>query len=105
MATANGCIGMTGTNARPSVAPNHGVEGMFGTCLLYTSDGNPFPERFSCGVKLRSTAQPVPVEVTVSGETAELSFDTPQRVVANGQSAVFYEGDIVLGGGIIQDYR
>lgn len=72
---------------------------------LTSPDGNPFPERFSCGVKLRSTAQPVPVEVTVSGETAELSFDTPQRVVANGQSAVFYEGDIVLGGGIIQDYR
>ncbi len=31
MATRVGCIGMTGTNARPSVAPTHGVEGMFGT--------------------------------------------------------------------------
>jgi len=31
MATKNGCIGMTGTNARPSVAPTNGVEGMFGT--------------------------------------------------------------------------
>lgn len=31
MATNAGCIGMTGTNARPSVAPTHGVEGMFGT--------------------------------------------------------------------------
>ncbi len=31
MATAAGCIGMTGTNARPTVAPTHGVEGMFGT--------------------------------------------------------------------------
>ncbi len=31
MATKAGCIGMTGTNARPSVAPTHGVEGMFGT--------------------------------------------------------------------------
>ncbi len=31
MATAAGCIGMTGTNARPSVAPTFGVEGMFGT--------------------------------------------------------------------------
>lgn len=31
MATRAGCIGMTGTNARPSVAPTWGVEGMFGT--------------------------------------------------------------------------
>lgn len=31
MATKQGCIGMTGTNARPSVAPTFGVEGMFGT--------------------------------------------------------------------------
>ncbi len=30
-ATRQGCIGMTGTNARPSVAPTWGVEGMFGT--------------------------------------------------------------------------
>ena len=31
MATKEGCIGITGTNARPSVAPTFGVEGMFGT--------------------------------------------------------------------------
>ncbi len=31
MATKAGCIGMTGTNARPTVAPTFGVEGMFGT--------------------------------------------------------------------------
>ena len=31
MATNAGCIGLTGTNARPSVAPTFGVEGMFGT--------------------------------------------------------------------------
>ena len=31
MAAKNGCIGLTGTNARPTVAPTFGVEGMFGT--------------------------------------------------------------------------
>ena len=31
MAAEAGCIGMTGTNARPTVAPTFGVEGMFGT--------------------------------------------------------------------------
>ncbi len=31
MATKQGCIGMTGTNARPTVAPTFGIEGAFGT--------------------------------------------------------------------------
>ena len=31
MATAAGCVGLTGTNARPTVAPTFGVEGAFGT--------------------------------------------------------------------------
>ncbi len=31
MAASQGCIGMTGTNARPTVTPTHSVEGMFGT--------------------------------------------------------------------------
>ena len=31
MATRMGCIGITGTNARPSIAPTFGVENMMGT--------------------------------------------------------------------------
>ena len=31
MATKAGCIGLTGTNARPTVAPTFGVQGAFGT--------------------------------------------------------------------------
>ncbi len=31
-----------------------------------------------------------------------LTFDTPQRAPASGQSAVMYDGDTVIGGGIIQ---
>ncbi|MDR1482003.1 MAG: Ldh family oxidoreductase [Synergistaceae bacterium] len=44
MAAKNGCIGITGTNARPSVAPTFGVEGMLGTNPL--TFGIPSDERF-----------------------------------------------------------
>ncbi len=37
MAAKYGCIGMTGTNARPTVAPTFGVEGAFGTNPLTLS--------------------------------------------------------------------
>lgn len=43
-ATEQGCIGFTGTNARPSVAPTFGVEGMFGTNPL--TMGIPSDEAF-----------------------------------------------------------
>ena len=44
MAAKAGCIGITGTNARPSVAPTFGVEGMFGTNPL--TIGIPTDEEF-----------------------------------------------------------
>lgn len=43
-ATQQGCIGITGTNARPSVAPTFGVDGMFGTNPLTV--GIPTDEKF-----------------------------------------------------------
>ncbi len=44
MATKAGCIGMTGTNARPSIAPTFGVENMLGTNPLTV--GFPTDEAF-----------------------------------------------------------
>ena len=40
--------------------------------------------------------------VTPCGEhDVHISFDDPQRAVTPGQAAVLYDGDIVLGGGVI----
>jgi len=44
MATSQGCIGITGTNARPSIAPTFGVENMMGTNPL--TIGLPTDEEF-----------------------------------------------------------
>ena len=54
MATKAGCIGFTGTNARPSVAPTLGVEGMFGTnpFTIGVPTDEPFDFNFDCATSI-----------------------------------------------------
>ncbi len=56
---------------------------------------------FSCDIKIRNLHHTAPAQVQLDGETLEARFDQPQMSITAGQSAVLYEGDIVLGGGII----
>ena len=60
------------------------------------------PERFSANVKIRYNQKEQQAVVTVTGEdTVHIEFSEPQRAIAKGQAAVFYDGDTVLGGGTI----
>lgn len=55
-----------------------------------------------CAVKLRSTQKEQPATAFPSGETmVRIFFDQRQRAAAPGQAAVLYDGDTVLGGGVI----
>lgn len=57
---------------------------------------------FRATVKVRSTMKDEPATVSMSGnDCAKVVFDAPQWSPAPGQSAVFYEGDAVVGGGVI----
>jgi len=52
--------------------------------------------------KIRHSHQPAPATVrALERDAAEVVFDRPQRAVSPGQSVVFYDGDIVVGGGTI----
>jgi tRNA-uridine 2-sulfurtransferase len=60
-------------------------------------------EPFRAEVKIRYTAKEVGASVTPVGEDqVRVLFDAPQRDVTAGQAAVFYHGDVLIGGGIIQ---
>lgn len=60
-----------------------------------------FPLR--CMVKTRYRQQDIPCTVFSKAENSiEVRFEKPIAAVTPGQSAVFYQGDICLGGGIIE---
>jgi tRNA-uridine 2-sulfurtransferase len=39
--------------------------------------------------------------IPLGGNQVQVQFDAPQRDITAGQAAVFYQGDMLLGGGII----
>ena len=64
--------------------------------------GQPPAESFKCSVRMRYHGPEAAALVTLRGNTAQIEFETPQKSPTPGQAAVFYDGDIVLGGGIIK---
>src|SRR6266576_813306 len=59
-------------------------------------------EPMRVSVKIRHRHEPAPALIEKSGTDEVLvTFDQPQRAVTPGQAAVFYEDDVVVGGGWI----
>jgi len=65
--------------------------------------GNPPQEPINVTAKVRYKSPEAPARVHPRDGTAEVQFQQPQRAITPGQSVVFYQGDAVLGGGIIED--
>jgi tRNA-uridine 2-sulfurtransferase len=55
-------------------------------------------------VKIRNkhVGAPATLHPTTDPARIDVRFDEPQRAVTPGQAAVFYAGDLVLGGGWIK---
>jgi tRNA-specific 2-thiouridylase len=70
---------------------------------LHWVDRQPITERTRCTVKTRYRQQDVACTIIpVDEHNIKVIFDEPQVAVTPGQSAVFYEDDVCLGGGIIE---
>ncbi|CAK6493917.1 tRNA-specific 2-thiouridylase MnmA [Pantoea sp. Nvir] len=71
---------------------------------LHWVDRQPVVAPLRCTVKTRYRQTDIPCEIVPRGEDRiEVRFDAPVAAVTPGQSAVFYLGDVCLGGGIIEE--
>lgn len=61
-----------------------------------------FPLRCTAKIRYRQPDQACLVERLQSGRL-RVTFDAPQRAITPGQSTVLYEGEVCLGGGIIEN--
>ncbi|PKM73509.1 MAG: lactate dehydrogenase [Firmicutes bacterium HGW-Firmicutes-16] len=90
MATEAGCIGITGTNARPSIAPTFGVENMLGTNPL--TFGLPtdedFPFLLDCATSITQRGK---IEYY-----ARLGKDTPAGMVIGRDGSALTDSESIL---------
>ena len=66
---------------------------------LVQPEGDVFPAQ----ARIRYRARCTSAQVTLKVSEALVRFLEPQRAVAPGQSVVFYDGDTVLGGGVVAE--
>jgi tRNA-uridine 2-sulfurtransferase len=54
-------------------------------------------------VQIRYRSAPTPATlIPLDGDRVQITFDDPQFSITPGQAAVFYEGEMLLGGGVIE---
>jgi tRNA-specific 2-thiouridylase len=69
---------------------------------LISVDDHDLVEPMRVSVKIRHRHEPAAAMIErVSDDEVLVTFDEPQRAITPGQAAVFYDGDVVVGGGWI----
>ena len=61
---------------------------------------------FQCSAKIRYRQEDQNCSIErIENGVATVRFEAPQRAISPGQSIVFYDGDLCLGGGVIREQR
>ena len=72
---------------------------------LHWVAGSPPSDNFSCKAKIRYRQDEEPCQVHIKDQHAIVCFDDKQRAITPGQSIVFYDDQICLGGGVIDSMK
>ncbi len=70
-------------------------------CNLISVPELRYPLRVTAKPRYRAKDVPAVIE-PLDGETVRVTFDEPQRALTPGQAVVFYQDDVVVGGGTIR---
>jgi tRNA-specific 2-thiouridylase len=70
--------------------------------LAWVAGAAPAPGELASKARYRQADAACTLEVSSDGGTINLSFPEAQWAVTPGQSAVLYDGEVCLGGGVIE---
>jgi len=96
-------VGIDAGDASVTVGPREALERdtLTASRVNWMSGETPAsPIRASARIRYRHTEAPATI-APLGGDRASVTFDTPQSAITPGQAVVFYDGDVVLGGGWI----
>ena len=78
------------------------IGALLGACIGFLWFNSPPAMVFDGHAKVRYRQTDQPCRVEVGDGQLHISFDVPQRAITPGQSVVLYQGDICLGGAVIE---
>ncbi len=96
-------VGIDAEDASVTVGPREALErGALTASRVNWISGETPASPIRAAARIRYRHREAPATITPFGDSrASVTFDTPQSAVTPGQAVVFYDGEIVLGGGWI----
>jgi tRNA-specific 2-thiouridylase len=96
-------VGIDAEDASVTVGPREALErGTLTASRVNWMSGETPPAPIRASARIRYRHREAPATITpVGGDQVHVAFDAPQSAITPGQAVVFYDGDVVLGGGWI----